>query len=338
MSKAEHLFIRYKTIGMSTCKGRKPQSLMAAVSHNQREKIHAGGSAYGRIDSSSTNLNYSIVNSGSAADVASKAAALMEQAGKNPASMRRDYCQAIEVVFSLPANTTKDVAAYFSDCVAWLGRRYGTGVILTADVHLDQECPHCHALMVPVNGGRYVGREWVERGALMAAVGEFAETVAKPHGLSMPERLDSAQRRAAIAMVLQALEAVDGGVFLRPWWQPMRAAIERDTISWLESLGLEVQARKPKKLKTMAKTFISKGKGPKTETQKRIGIESKPSKAMKGAQPIPIRFSEGGNSSMPILCVGFAFPASLLQAHTALSFPVGVNGRCKRMSPVHAWA
>lgn len=293
-----------KSIGLSKVGGRKPCTLVSAAKHNKRET--AGRlEAKGRIDGDKVSLNYSLAGAPNAVGVVAMALQLMADIGTSQEKMRRDYCQAVEIVFSLPASTKIDTAQYFSDCVTWCIQRFGAGNILSADVHHDESSPHCHALIAPIQDGRWVGGRLIDRTHTHAMRESFGRLVATPYGLSMVDKLMGKLKGDAVAMVLDNIEKHHRAVLTSSLWVPLRQAIERDPAPFISSLGLELAATPIKKTKTMAQVFTSTGKGAKSEMEhstmpKPIGIDPNNSNAS------PIGIVNKGEKHQSLSCVVIA--------------------------------
>ena len=280
-----------KSIGLSKLGGRKPCTLAVAAKHNKRELAHELEER-GRIDPERTRLNYSIVGAIDSAGVVAMASQLMESIGISPDKMRHDYCQALEFVFSLPANTTIDIERYFADCFEWCSERFGVENILSVDIHLDESTPHCHALIAPIQSGHWVGGKPIDRTNTKAMSESFSKQVASLYGLKMAERLTGKRKGDAVAKVLGHIENSDRELLQSSAWVAIRQAIERNPAPFLTAYGLELDNKQPTNLKTMAQIFTSAGKGAKRETlhlpkRNPIGIEAranKPTQANKPAQ------------------------------------------------------
>lgn len=314
-----------KSIGLSTVNGRKPCTLEAAAKHNKRE-LAAELEGRGRIDPDRVKLNYSLGGAGNVAGVLALAYQLMEGIGTSPDKMRRDYCQAVEIVFSLPPTTTIDTAKYFAACVAWCCERFGAGNILSADVHHDEPSNpfHAHALIAPIKAGRWMGGRLIDRTNTQNMRDSFGRQVAAVYGLRMGDRLTGKRKGDAVATVLAAIETNHRAVIASSLWQPLRHAIERNPAPFIAAMGLELTDRPAKKMKTMVKTFTSTGKGPKRETMhlrkpNPIGIEPSPKPSipigidgkatvMKPAIANPIGIENGAEKHQTLSCVGIAFP------------------------------
>lgn len=296
-----------KSIGLSKVGGRKPCTLSGAAKHNKRELLQELV-ARGRIDPEKTHLNYSIAGAIDSAGVVAMAYQLMASIGISPDKMRRDYCQAIEIVFSLPANTTIDKKRYFADCFNWCCARFGAENILSVDVHLDESAPHCHALIAPIQSGRWVGGKPIDRTNTKAMSASFSKQFAAAYGLKIVERLTGKRKGDVVAMVLGHIENRDRALLQSPAWQHLRQAIERNPAPFLTAYGLELEGKPQAKLKTMAQIFTSPGKGVKHEMlhlpkRNPAGVDAQ---ANKLAQANPIGIQNKGEKHQSLSCVGIA--------------------------------
>ena len=296
-----------KSIGLSKLGGRKPCTLVVAAKHNKRELAHELEER-GRIDPERTRLNYSIAGAIDSGGVVAMALQLMERIGTRPEQKRRDYCQAVEIVFSLPANTTIDIKRYFADCSEWSCARFGAENILSVDVHLDESTPHCHALIAPIQSGRWIGCKVIDRTNTKALRKSFSQQVASVYGLKMEDRLKGSRKGEAVAKLLGHIEKHDRGLLQSPAWQPLRQAIERNPAPFLIAYGIELEDKPQAKLKTTVQIFTSRGKGAKRETlhlpkRNPLGIASQVNKP---AQANPIGFKNKSEEHQSLSCVGFA--------------------------------
>lgn len=236
--------------------------LGAALRHNKRE-IQRELGASGHIDPARLALNYSLTVAQTSGEVLAKAKALREAAGVK--RLRKNAVQAIEILFSLPANTTIDLRSYFADCYAWTANQFGADLVLSADVHLDEAAPHCHVLVLPLKDGRMVGSELMgNRQTLQARQADFYRNVGQRHGLAAPRkaRQSAAERQAIAGRVLTHLRNTNDAALKSAGWALIRDHIGADPFAWATGLGLEVaQPKPPKKLRTVAQIFTSKGKG-----------------------------------------------------------------------------
>lgn len=247
--------------------------IKAAARHNRRV-IQAELGAAGRIDPARSHLNETLVGPPTADDVALLARNLMAAAGID--KPRKNMVRGIEIVFSLEAGHHLDERQFFSDCVLWAGHHFGGAQnILSADIHRDEAAPHCHVLILPMLNGRMVGSDMVGgRTKLRDTRQRFHDAVGAPHGLAKaPPRLLGATKAAAIAKVLERLRAGSDGALKSRVWCQVKDSINRDPGPFLLALGIKVEPA-PKKLRTVAQIFTSRGRGSARE-EKPIGFASR---------------------------------------------------------------
>lgn len=256
------LYFAVGTIGESTRGVRKPSTLIGAARHNKRE-IQAELGSHGHIDPGRTRLNESLAGPATAGEVVASAKSKMLAAGVDVAGLRKDYTQAVELLFSLPAINSANERAFFARCVEWAGEHFGAENILSADVHRDEPAPHCHVLLLPtMAGGRMRGSEMVTRPRVAAMRESFAREVARGFGLKdQPgkSKLTGSLKAQAVAMVLERLRSEGDSVLTSALWANTKADIERDPGRFLAALGIDLPRR------TMAQVFTSTGKGPRKE-------------------------------------------------------------------------
>ena len=272
--------------------------ITTAARHNKRE-IQAELGAVGAIDPARMHLNFVLQGPAAAADVGALAKKLMQAAGVG--ALRRDAVRGLELVFSLPPASGIDHRVYFDACSAWAARSYGCPV-LSVDVHLDEAAPHCHVLLLPLVNGRMQGSDLVGgKQALLAKQKEFSAEVASQFGLHQaPARLSAPAKQACAKAVLQRLRETGDSALKSQAWALIRDSIERDPAPFALALGIELDAPTPKKARTMAQIFTSKGKGARTEERRNpigfkvgekdrtlcsVGFHSKP--APPAPQPAP---------------------------------------------------
>lgn len=292
---ASELFFSVKSIGLSKRSGRKPSTIAMAARHNMRASQNERG-ARAHIDPALSHLNEHIQGPDTPEAVAALAQALMAGAGVAVDKLRKDYTQAIELLFSLPADTTIDTGRYFAACVDWVRARFGADNILSADIHRDEAMPHCHVLLLPLVGGRMAGAALVARAELAAMRDDFHSKVGKLYGLKKAARMDGATRGALVAAVLERLNATSDPMMHSPAWMAIRKAIERNPEPFAQALGVEVAAP-ARRLRTVAAIFT--GKGRKTAEDQNLGFE--PHKQNLGFK---------AKKDRKLSCVGFAQSAA----------------------------
>ncbi len=260
-------FFAVKSVGMSKQGGRKPSTLASAARHNLRE-IQAELGAHSHIDSSKTDLNEVLVGPSTSRGVLELAGALMRAAGVIASRLRKDYCQAVEIVFSLPSEADVDTQAFFQRCVQWAGERFGADAIMSAVVHYDEAQPHAHVLISPIVNGRMCGSELITREALARLRTSFEVLVARPFKLMLPSRrLTGGDRRRATAAVLEKLERANDGVLQSATWATVKTLIESDPRPFVAALGVEIDPAPARKNKTFVQIMTGTGRGAKVERE-----------------------------------------------------------------------
>jgi hypothetical protein len=183
-----------------------------AARHNHREILAELGAASGEhIDPARVTLNRVLRGPGTAAGVASQAKTLMDAAGIK--ATRKDAVRGLEVIFSLPSDSSVDHDRFFNESVQWAGKYFAVPVI-SAIVHNDEAAPHCHVLLLPLVDGRMVGSDLMGgRAKLLAMQADFHAQVGQCHGLTRQtaqKRTSAATRKQAIDCAFDVLEANSG--------------------------------------------------------------------------------------------------------------------------------
>ena len=304
-----HYLLAVKSIGLSRQGGRKPSTLAGAARHNLRE-IQAELGAHSHIDSSRTHLNEVLAGPNDAASVVQLANALIVGAGLQTSRLRKDFCQAVEIVFSLPPNTGVDTRAFFQRCVEWAAGRFGAEAVLSAVAHYDEGAPHAHVLISPLVDGKLRGSGLITRKPLSALRKSFEVLVARPFKLTMPPtRLSGEERRLAVAAVLTLLQTGCDSILQSALWETVKMLIEADPRPFVAALGVPLASAPARRKKTFCQIMTSRGRGAKVERAVH-GI------ARSGSEYLydPNR---GALQAKPILCRLSAQQASTVQAGSA---------------------
>lgn len=311
---AADYFFAVKSIGQSTCNGRKASTLLGAARHNKRQ-IQAEQGTRGNIDPARTSQNEVIAGPATPEEIDALARALM--AGAGIAKLRKNCAQAIELVFSLPPGAAIDAREYFQSCAVWAGAQFGPDNILSADIHRDEPASiHCHVLVLPLAGGKMQGSALISKPATRALTKSFFEAVAAQFGLRRPSPALAGEKRAMAARdVLERLGATADPVMRSALWPTVKREIERDPAPYMQNLGLVAREPKRKPGKTMVQIFTGTGKGPrreKVEAETPIGFEE--------VTQMPIGISKQTEKTQTLSCVGIgktALPEALAKPATA---------------------
>lgn len=260
-----------------------------AARHNLRE-IQAELGASGHINAAQSCQNMRLAGPETAAEVADLADNAMQDAGVG--TLRKDAVRAVELVVSLPAGSNPaKVEAFFADALEWVRGFFGAPV-LSAVVHLDEEAPHMHALLLPLANGRMVGSDLVgNRERLQAMQTGFFESVACRYGLSRPrpeKRLSRAIRGEAATAALACLQSHPEHLQLPSVRTALHESIATNPLPVLVALGLEMPTGKTKK----GASFVE--------------IMTKPCRPEPRLNPIGFDAPAVMPESKPYPCVGFA--------------------------------
>lgn len=278
-------YFKAKTISLSTYAGRKPQTLMDAARHNLRE-IQAELGADGHIDAHRINDNVLLAGPRTAEGVQALAEKLRAEAGIDTSEMRRDHCQAIEVVFSLHGQSGIEPVAYFRRCLDWATVEMRLP-LLSAVIHLDEAAPHLHVLILPVQGTLHVGNKPIAKKPLKALTESFFNSVAGPAGLKrMEAKMRGAVKRMAVAAVLGTCKAQGVPERVGVLWPILRMAIEQDPTAAVQVLNLSDEE-------------IRAGN---TVASKPIGLVDHQAATSR----IPIGFQREASKLQNLSCVGFS--------------------------------
>lgn len=157
--------------------------ILKSARHNLRE-IQAEQGADSHIDQNKTPSNKTLEGASDAAGVAACAIKLMH--GADIGSLRKDAVLGIEIILSLPSFNRDDVDLFFNDVLAW-AKSYFELPVLSAVVHMDESCPHCHIILLPLRLGKMCGSKVMGYKACQKAIkANFHEMVGQRYGLTLP--------------------------------------------------------------------------------------------------------------------------------------------------------
>lgn len=272
----------------------------AAAKHNLRE-IAAEIGVDGHIDPHRIKDNLILRGPSCAEDVAKNARLLMTEAGIK--KLRVDAVMGLELLFTLPSKSKVDVRQYFEDATCWAETYYGVPV-LSSIVHLDENCPHCHVMLLPLVKGRMVGSDMHGHASKLNAMQtNFHEKVSSKYGFirqTPTKRHAPALREAAIQLARHKLQA--DSAFADVVFDALLEPHRKNPEPLLLALGLAMPAAKPK-TKTK-KSFVAIMTQPmKKETKTPIDNPQQ--------NPIGLSKWTSAAKSKPYPCVGFGFPIGL---------------------------
>ena len=204
------LFLRLKSLSQKTTGAPTKEDVIRRVmAHNLREiAAEIGVAADGRIDPARIRNNIVLRGADTSAGVLACVSELMQDVSVS--CWRCNTVQALEFVIGLPAGAGVSEKAYFADAVTWIEQYFAVPVV-SAVIHLDEEAPHCHIVILPIRDGRLCGDAVKgNRRKIAEMQAAFYDSVARKYGLSKPEpavKLTSADTVAILGQVAEALTA-----------------------------------------------------------------------------------------------------------------------------------
>ena len=233
-----------KSIGLSEYGNRKKCTLLEAARHNLRE-IQAELGANTHIDPCRTAQIVIMAGPGTASEVVALSSKLASAEGIDLASLRKDYCQALELVFSLPAKTDIEPQRYFAKCLDWTAATYKLPVLL-ATAHHDEGAKHLHVLLMPVKGGVHVGSKPIAIAETKRNTDSFFASVAGPFGLKRADaKLRGIAKQWACAAVWKECEARGLPEVNGPLWHIFWRGIEKNPIPAMDALSIDIESIRP---------------------------------------------------------------------------------------------
>ncbi len=229
---------RAKSIGLSTRSGRKQQMLLAAASHNLREIQSEYGAHPGKIDATRTHLNEVLVGPTSAIEVVDKANQLFADIDVDPNSLRKDYTQAIEHVFSLPPGQNEQ--NFFRFMAGFAQELFGADKVLSFVVHRDQPQLHAHMLVSPISDEKYQGSNLLKPKALKATREQFSHA-AKHIGFELIRNTKFRRGKLhdqAVAIIAH-LECINHPMLFDPTWPAILEMINSNPQPMFDLLCLD---------------------------------------------------------------------------------------------------
>lgn len=293
-------YLAVKSISLSPLG--KPCSLQDAARHNLRE-IQAELGAHSHIDPTRSARNIVFDGPAKAGEVQARADLLWASAGIDPSKLRRDHCQAIEVVFSLPPqHGIGNPDAYFQSCLQWAQNvlRLPT---LSAVIHHDEAAPHSHVLLLPVREGKHVGSSPIAAAELKKLRNSFFENVAAPAGMRRPSaKVRGTVKRWVINAVLQRCKTMGLSTACGPLWPFFQHCIEREPTEAMLLLGISIETVRPTEENSTSPTLNP------------IGIEAPPVPNSAPTSENPIGIERSTEETGTLSCVGFATPETPKQS------------------------
>lgn len=232
----------------------KRGGLLPALKHNKRELPERG-----HIDTTRTKLNYSLTPQ-------NDAKTLFNDYRKRLIDLdikeRKNGVQAIEAIFSLPVSWhSRNNTEFFVACFEWVQKTI-QGEMLSFDVHLDEEAPHAHALVLPIVDGKLQGSNVLGgKGNIYRLQRAFSNGVGEKFGLPLNKRLNPNKRKELSKVVLSTMHRDNDNAIKSKLWTLFQDTIKRNPQPYADLLGVVVTDTKQKRGKSFVEIMTSKGKG-----------------------------------------------------------------------------
>jgi hypothetical protein len=217
-------------------------TLAMAEAHNRR-KIPVELSTFAHIDPSKSASNKELIslNDISLEDAILK---LLNKRGvdlNHRTNKRKDKGFAIEWLFTVTLGYVGDHLQLYTDCLVWLKSYFPDCPIVHAVVHYDENEPHMHVIMVPLDGNRLPASELLSyKGASKTRLNSLYAAVGAKHGLIARTSLTGAVKKAAAVTVIKALELRGIPTVLQSAWPPMKTCIQNRPDDFLDPLGIQI--------------------------------------------------------------------------------------------------
>ena len=219
------------------------QTLELAEAHNNR-KIPIELYARDKIDPSRTHLNQQIVSLSKSLQMTVIDA--LTDAGLNTSKgtfKRKDKGYAIEWIFSVTPGFACDFKHLYLRCLDWLMGRFPGCPIVHAVIHFDEDDPHIHIIMVPIEGKKLPASKILGfKGCSRERSYDLFEKVGVDFGLSYNMYLKGAAKKSAAEKAIQELEKLHYREKLGKVWQPFKTAVKSRPEPFLDALGILVNA------------------------------------------------------------------------------------------------
>jgi hypothetical protein len=220
----------------------KTRTLAAAEAHNRR-KIPVELENFAHIDPAKSYLNCELISL-NGMSLEDTILGIMHTKGvdlNHRTNKRKDKGFAIEWLFTVTLGYTGNHLQLYTDCLSWLKTYFPDCPLVHAVVHYDENEPHMHVIMVPLEGTRLPASELLSyRGGSKTRLNSLYAAVGNKHGLIPRTSLTGAVKKAAAKAVIEVLELRGIPTVLQNAWPPMKACIQNNPDGFLDPLGIQI--------------------------------------------------------------------------------------------------
>ena len=219
------------------------QTLELAEAHNNR-KIPIELYARDKIDPDRIHLNQEIVPLSKSLE--STVIELISKAGIDTTKgtfKRKDKGYAIEWVFSVTPGFSCDFKELYMRCLDWLKIKFPSCPIAHAVIHFDEDDPHIHIVMVPIEGKHLPASKILGfKGCSRERSFDLFEKVGIDFGLSYNMYLKGAAKKAASERAIKELKKLHYREKMGKLWHPFKSAVKSRPEPFLDALGILLNA------------------------------------------------------------------------------------------------
>lgn len=223
-------------------KGRA-HTLAMAEAHNRR-KIPVELESFAHIDPSKTSLNVELI---SLQDISLEdviLGVLNESAVdlNSRTNKRKDKGFAIEWLFSVTLGYAGNHLQLYTDCLVWLKEYFPNCPVVHAVIHYDENEPHMHVIMVPLEGNRLPASKVLSfKGGYRSRINSLYAAVGEKHGLVSRAPLRGATKKAAADAIILACNRRGIPAFLMNIWTPLKTCILNNPDDFLVPFGISIE-------------------------------------------------------------------------------------------------
>jgi hypothetical protein len=224
----------------------RSNTIALADAHNLR-KIAAEFKTFNHIDKKRTELNLELIPVG-IEPLTQKVLRIVQEAGIDPGKgvyKRPDKGYAIEWLFSVTHGFTCNFEELYRECLDWLALRYPTCPIAHAVIHYDEDYPHLHVVMIPIEGSQLPSSKILGyKGVSRERNEDLFRHVGHKYGFTCEGHLKGAAKRYASEMAIQACEKLDWHEFRERLWDTLIQSIKTRPEPFLHALKIPIETRR----------------------------------------------------------------------------------------------
>lgn len=217
-------------------------TLAMAEAHNRR-KIPVELSTFAHIDPSKSASNIELI---SLNDI-SLEDAILEVLNKRGVDLnhrtnkRHDKGFAIEWLFTVTLGYAGNHLQLYTDCLVWLKSLFPDCPLVHAVVHYDENEPHMHVIMIPLEGNRLPASDLLSyKGGSRTRVNSLYAAVGAKHGLIARTSLKGAVKKAAAKAVIAEFNHRGIPTVMENVWPAMKTCIQNSPDEFLGPLGIQI--------------------------------------------------------------------------------------------------